>query len=419
MRTRQPEVARFIGEARVVRSSDRRGFWTFVLATLAIYAGVVVLGALVGKTAPSDQTHYAYLAQAFLQGRLDIDPAQAPHLTEVIPYNGKSYVCYPPMPAVVLMPFVALFGPTLPMSAVSILIASYAVGLCYLVLRRAGFTAPVGAWVTVVFGFGTAFWYTSLKGSSWHFAHVTGVVFLLGALWETFGRSRPLLIGLCLGAATLCRLPIVLATPVFLYLVTRNRAAKGRRAALLLAGVGLFIGLNMAYNWVRYQTIFDVGYHLIPGVLEERWYTKGIFDLSYLPRNLWLHLFGPPLLIDRFPYVVPSQSGLALFLATPVLLLMFRASNGWLTWSAALGALLVSIPSLLHGSSGDMQFGFRFSIDYSPFLLLLVAQGLRGSVTPRVKALVALNCLIGLWGLAFMSPIEPPWLFPFAGAPIR
>ena len=38
------------------RSEHRRGFWTFVIATLAIYAGVVACGALIGKTAQSSQT---------------------------------------------------------------------------------------------------------------------------------------------------------------------------------------------------------------------------------------------------------------------------------------------------------------------------------------------------------------------------
>lgn len=82
----------------------------------------------------------------------------------------------------------------------------------------------------------------------------------------------------------------------------------------------------MAYNFARYGTIFDVSYVLIPGVLEEPRYAQGIIYWScYLPINLHVLLFQQPILIERFPYFVPSTLVLSLFIATPAYLLMFLA----------------------------------------------------------------------------------------------
>lgn len=393
-------------------SDDRKRCLTFILVTLVLYAGAFQFVKRFGHLAGTSQRHFVYLADALLHGRVDVDYERAPWLTELVPHAGKHYVVYPPMPAVMMLPGVAVLGTRFSSSAFSIALAALCVGLTDCLLRRLGFPKPVSAWVTVLFGFGTTFWYTSLTGSSWYLAHVVGVLFLLLALLEAFGKKRALLIGLLLGAAVLARLPMVMATPFFCYVAGRGERAKIRRITLLLLGLGVCIGLNMWYNWLRYRTVFDVGYYLIPGVLEEPWYRQGIFDLSYLPRNLYALLFQPPLLSQQFPYLIPTTFGLALFFSTPALLLMFCAPLDRFHVAVAVAALLVALPSLLHGFPGATQFGNRFSLDYTPFLLVLVATGLGAAVSRRARALIVLSCLISLWGLRYATWIEPAWIFP-------
>ncbi len=393
---------------------ERKRFVSFVLAALILYLGAYKLTKIIGHTEGMSQTHFAHLADAFVHGRLDIDVAAVHGLTELIPAQGKYYVVYPPMPAVLLAPFVAVFGPTFPCWAFSIGIAALCIGLTDRLLRRIGFPARVSAWVTVLFGFGTTFWYTALRGASWDLAHVVAVFFLLLALLEAYGSFRPWLVGLYLGAATLSRLPIVLAAPFFLWLVSRKRGATAGRMAALLCGLGLFLGLDLLYNGLRFGTMWNAGYDLIPGVLDEPWYRQGILSFGYLPRNVHALLFQPPVLIHDFPYIVPTTFGLSLFLTTPAFLLMFLAPINRLTLAIIGAAGLVSIPTLLHGWTGGTQFGYRFSLDYTPFLLLLVAQGMRGRVSHRVQALVVLSCVVSVWGLVFAQWIQPAWLFPVA-----
>src|SRR5579884_1918303 len=55
----------------------------------------------------SHAPHWVYQAWSFWHGRWDVD--LPPSVTDIRTWNGKSYLFYPPLPALVLMPFVAVF----------------------------------------------------------------------------------------------------------------------------------------------------------------------------------------------------------------------------------------------------------------------------------------------------------------------
>lgn len=386
----------------------------FSLLALVVYAASVHPIALLAHERQSEQTHYAYLARSFLSGRVDV-VSPDPRLSELVSRGGKSYVVYPPMPAVLLMPAVFVFGERFPTSAFSILLAALSGGVAYLMLRRAGFTQEVSSWVTILFTFGTGFWYHSLNGSSWYLGHVVAVFFLLLALFETYGRGRPLLIGLAIGAATLSRLPVILATPYFLYELLQEKRESLRRTCWLLLGVGLAVGLYGAYNWGRFGSVFETGYAIMPGGHNELWYRYGILNLRYLPRNLYAMLFQAPMLIDRFPFIIPSTFGTALIFTSPAVLLMFGAPGDRWTLALAAAAALVAMPSLLHGWPGATQFGYRFSLDFTPFLLILTARGLGQGVSGKARLLILLSCALSLWGVRYATWIKPQWLFDLTG----
>src|SRR5262249_37748266 len=52
--------------------------------------------------------HYLYQAESYLHGRWDL-PLKPP-VTDIIVINGRNYIVYPPFPAILLMPLVAIFG---------------------------------------------------------------------------------------------------------------------------------------------------------------------------------------------------------------------------------------------------------------------------------------------------------------------
>src|SRR5262245_5422422 len=56
----------------------------------------------------SAQPQYIYQAESFLHGRWDLDmPAW---WTDIVVLHGKHYIVYPPFPALLMMPFVAIWG---------------------------------------------------------------------------------------------------------------------------------------------------------------------------------------------------------------------------------------------------------------------------------------------------------------------
>src|SRR3954452_8196856 len=57
----------------------------------------------------SNHPYFNYLADAVLHGQLFLRQVP-PNVHDLVQFNGKYYLYWPPLPAVLLMPFVALFG---------------------------------------------------------------------------------------------------------------------------------------------------------------------------------------------------------------------------------------------------------------------------------------------------------------------
>src|SRR5688572_1999527 len=57
----------------------------------------------------TDTAYFNYLADSFLHGQLHLR-LLPPSLHDLSFFQGKHYLYWPPMPAIVLMPFVAIFG---------------------------------------------------------------------------------------------------------------------------------------------------------------------------------------------------------------------------------------------------------------------------------------------------------------------
>ena len=139
-----------------------------------------------------------------------------------------------------------------------------------------------------------------------------------------------------------------------------SRAPTAGRAARVAISFGLGLAvpaaLYVAYNEVRWGTIIDQGYVLIPGVLEDPIYAKhGIFSIWYIPRNVFAILFRSWNYVDDAPWLQPSWWGLGIFLTTPLYLWLAKARlrrSPMVAW-AAVSAVLVSLPSSPTATSGS------------------------------------------------------------------
>src|SRR6185312_7639469 len=99
-----------------------------------------------------------------------------------------------------------------------------------------------------------------------------------------------------------------------------------------------------------------------------------------------------PELPGKAPWIQISGHGLAIWVTTPALLLILWPKQKpaihralWITVAC------VAAPSLFYMNSGWVQFGYRFSLDYMVFLVVLLAIGGRPISRVLIAACIAIN----------------------------
>ena len=365
--------------------------------------------------------YFVYLADAIAHGRLHLIDTPF-YFEELITKDGLSYTIYPPMPAILLVPIVAVWGLSFSQVFASILLGSVNISIVFLIMRRLTGNLEKQVWMTLLFGFGTIYWYTATVGSVWYFAHIVSLFFLLLAILETFGKRRVFLIGLLLGASYWSRIPTILTLPFFIVMLSDLWLPRSAHASflkrlrlspliLIALGIGVFICLNFLYNYLRFGTPLDVAYsmHTISEAKARvsPWFDQGLLSLSYIPHHLYTFLLHPPALIESRPYIVPSMAGLSVFITTPAFIFAFAAG---VKSRLALACWLAILPTALliftKSGTGWTQFGYRYALDFYPFLLLLTFKGMPDRLRWYHKLLIVLGILVNLWGVLFLNKLE-------------
>lgn len=373
---------------------------------IAIFLFVIILY----LRSPYQETPYNYftrLAQSFLNGKLYLSENPV-WLNELVPVDNKYYVVYPPMPALMLVPYQLFFENNTSQTSFAIFLGSINVALVYLLLKRLQFSLKTALLVAIFFGFGTNHWYLAIVGSSWFFAHIVALFFLLLALLETFGKRRLLLVGLFLGASFWSRTTVIFTLPFFYILFWKKfwPINKYNIFNLLLFNLGVvfFIFLDFTYNFSRFGNFSPlIPYHLIPNLDKDPVFKDGFMSISFIPRHIEAILLKLPKFEDKFPFLIPSLHSSAIWFTSPALIYIFKAKNSLLvkaSWIAILTTLSVIV---LWAGVGYAQFGYRFAQDFMPFLLILTALGLGQKPTKLAYLLVGLSILVNFWGVIMIN----------------
>lgn len=371
---------------------------------LAIYVGVTLL--LLACAAPATlrehtpYNHFALMAQAWLERRLDLGgpPPEYAHHNDFASYHGRWFVVFPAFPSVLLLPLVAVAGSAERVAdgRFFLLLAGLAPAAMFLLLERLRQLAESSRSelenlvLSILFCFGSVYFFCSLQGTVWFAAHVVAAVLMALYLLFALRAERPLLAGSCLALGFATRAPLLLAAPLFALEALRvTRLAEPRgdgalqrfdlgRLARLLAWFALplvIVGaLTCCHNAARFDDAFEPGYRYLDIAWSKRIAKWGLFDYHYLGRNLGVMLTSLPWLPAGTGPVQVSGHGLALWVTTPAYLWLLLARR-WSTLarSSLLCALLVALPSLFYQNTGWLQFGYRFSNDYAPLLFVLLA----------------------------------------------
>jgi hypothetical protein len=389
--------------------------------------------------------HFIYQAQSWLEGRLDVDPEVLPNLEdwacvrqqggEKVRCEGQPlpgdrwYVSFPSFPAVVMLPFVALHGYQFNDTSFGVFTGALAVALFYGLLR---FLAKEGESarnrneniaLALILAFGTLFFYCAIRGEVWFSAEVMGVACTCLYVRNSVQAHRPVLAGLFFSMATLTRTPLLFSGLFFvleavcpgpdrlgqLRALSSHWKPAARKLALFSAGAAPLAVLAAAYNLYRFGKPGEFGHaFLFNNRVNADIDRYGLFDFTYLPRNLAAAFLKLPRLSLHPLELGYDPYGLTLVLTLPLLVfLLMPKTRPRLHWPLWLTVAVCALPGLFYQNTGYMQFGFRFSLDYTPYLLLLFALGGWALRNRFVLAAVALGVLVNFWGaVAFRGYTE-------------
>ena len=322
------------------------------------------------------------------------------------------HVSFPPMPAVVMIPFAYLWGYEANDVLITLLFGALNAALLFLLLEllvRRGHSARStrdNVWLTLLFAFGSVVFFSSVRGEVWFTALVFGVTFNLLFMLAALDLKYPLLAGLTLAFGMATRTPLAFCCLFFGWqlLMPGGRWVSGRWGEILSRGVRFAIpvltvgGLLIAYNYSRFGSPLEFGHSFLGGGAGGRIRDHGLFSTWYLNLNLQALLVNVPRVMTEAPYLHITKHGLSLLFTTPALLLLARPHAfpplRRALWLAVCGAAL---PGLLYQNTGWEQFGYRFAMDYLPYLVALLAVGGR-PLTRWVKAVILFGVAVNLFG---------------------
>lgn len=395
--------------------------------------------------------HYAHLADAWLHGRQDLRFGE-PHYAagnDFAHFEGKVYISFPPFPAVLMLPMVALAGSpeTFQDGQFMFWLAGIGPAVLFLVLeklrrqKRSERSEIENIGLAVLFAFGTVYFFTSVEGTVWFAAHVVAVALLGLYMLFGLGAERPVLAGTMMGFLFLTRPQCLLASVLFLFEAIRvccndqletegslaerirdtwarvDKPALWRKLAAFATPVAICLAAASYMNYTRFHNWSPnaMGHEYLTVAWQQRMTKWGLFSYHYLPKNLGVMLtslpwFPPKAMLGQpgVPLFWVNEHGLALWFTSPIyfwLLWPRNAGRGFLhsaLWLAAIGPLLFD---LLYQNSGWRQFGYRFSNDYAPILFVLLAIGGRRLGT-MFKGAAAFAVAVNTWGAVSFDRLD-------------
>lgn len=370
----------------------------FTLVTLQLLFGISPFGV-------SSAPHYVYQAESFLRGRWDLTPPEPLH--DSITLHGNIYIVYPPFPALVMLPFVAMFGAHTSDIFITAVISALNLPLMYLLFEQARFNGLTARsprenlLISLLLYFGSINLFLSLGGAVWFTAQIICMTCALASLLLAF-RRRYGWSAVLMGCAFFTRATLALGFPLILYFAWQDAGADpsferfvrslwSRKPVWnnipwqrLIPPVAVFLSVVALYllrNALVFGSPLESGF----GIQAQQNYpqiTHGIFSISYLPRNLIVYFFDFPRVAFADPFALKPRIdligdgiGISVFVTTPLFLFLFAKNSrvSGLRTTLWITVALIVIQTLLYSGTGWYQFGARYLFDAYPFAFLLLA----------------------------------------------
>ena len=355
---------------------------------------------------------YSLQAMSWLSGRLDMGKNY--EWLELAVYNGKYYLSFPPLPSVVMLPFVLLFGEKTPSNLVSALYGIFTAMIAYKILKKAGMKRGGAVFFAIAYVWGSNMLWLSTSGGVWFLAQGLNMLLLTACVY--FAQQKMRVAAYAMAALAVgCRpFSVCMFLPLMAYFYT---ADKDRPMADRIGGqirsliIPVFIALcYMLYNYVRFGNVLEFGHNYLPEFTESE---KGQFSLSYILPNLYNLLLRPVTLRADLTLEYPLFDGFMFYIANPMFLIWFAAvvkdvrqkKLDAVRLCIVIAVLIELLLLCAHKTLGGWQFGARYTVDMLPMALmyLLLKKDEPGGISAFI---MAAGMMFNLYGALAMTMLH-------------
>ena len=269
-------------------------------------------------------------------------------------------------------------------------------------------------WLVALFAFGTPHWFLGTIGMGWYVSQILVVTFQALSVLCVLKRWSPWLVGLSLGVAMASRPDLFIIWP-FLFTIAIQIAQEGKGndwklewkwivkwvAKSAIPVITVVIGL-LFYNYIRFGNPLDFGYVNVNGsqLISENVHKYGIYNIHFIPINLFVMFLKLPSFRPYSPYLFPSLDGMSILITTPALLyLIHKYEKKWWIIGAWLSVILSVMMLSMYHNTGAGQFGYRYLFDFIIPLIMLLAVALGKKSSWVFRALVIISVVINGFGV--------------------
>lgn len=379
----------------------QRGLQSMTRPWPLIYAAI--LFGLIGwlNLIAGPEAYNSGLAESFLAGKLHFLSQPAKGWGDTALFAGYYYWPGGPLPAVLSMPLV--WSGYYHLGGFSFAFSLLVFFLCYRLATIRNYRPDEGCWFALAFCFASSFIGVAALAVSSSFAHLVACTLLFLAINEYQGRSRLWLTGGLIGLAMASRAPAGINILFFILAVVLGSGTIRERIRdlfILLLPFAAVVVLLAVYNFARFGDPFETGYSFqlngfgnpyaawnVPGN-----YSGPALSLFYIPEHFWIFFFGLPSV---------SAIGTSVLLLSPYFFYLVSVPR-WDLTNRLIGVNVAAVLMvvLAFRSTGFEQMGYRFSLDFLPFVFWLLMRS-HIPMSGRLKGLIVISTVIDICLTAF------------------
>lgn len=366
----------------------------------------------------SKETHFSDLSYSFVQGRLDIpEPIKSTSWQDTAKFDGRYYVFFGPIPALLLSPWAIFFSDSLNQQALALFAFIINFFLWFMISKRLGVDTKSSIWAVVGLLFGSVYLFLTLVGISAYLVQIISFTFLSAAIYCLYYQRSWVLIGSFVALAGATRAPLYLSAVFFALQIILHSHIPIKSLVRFLLPILLSLVLLGSYNYLRFGSAFNTGYaHSTtwPKEYKKLIDRHGMFSINHIPTNLYLFLLkGPEAIyssegpILKAPFLKADHMGMSIFFTSPFLVFaLFAKLPRRQVYIFTSSILIGFLPALMYVGLGSWQYGYRYALDIYPFLFVLFLKYIsENSLTYFLKFIIIASILFNwylmgsIWGL--------------------